>query len=528
MFDLIFKNALIYDGSGAPAFLGTVGVQQGKIVYVGAGAEELSAHKIIDADGLCLAPGFIDSHSHSDLSILEDPSRLHVLRMGVTTEIAGQCGHSRSPFNKNMHTSTHETLLPLERPAFESMDDLVHSLDKLKLGTNQLYFTGHGVLRGNVMDCESRLPNEEEFTRMKELLIQEIKAGSIGISTGLSYVPGIYSNSDELISLAKTAAQYGGIYTTHSRSESMGLFDSVEECIRIAKEANIAVNISHFKCVGRVFWERCSKALKMIDDAISSGLRITIDAYPYTAASTTTLSVIPASFQDKGVEAFAKSLDDKNVVEAIRYEIYEKNDPSWDNSAYYVGLENFLVVRANETPGMIGKTYAEIGKELGVSPFDGMIWMLKKNHANVYECRFSMCEENVEQILAHPACAVSSDGIYIPGDKNAHPRAFGTFPRYLGRYIRERKILSKEEGIRRITSMPAERYGLKTKGKIALGYDADFVLFDFNTIYDGGTYLNPFIPNTGIKSVWINGQMVIEDNEPTGNYIGRYLKRSVI
>ncbi|MBR2354003.1 MAG: D-aminoacylase [Clostridia bacterium] len=525
MYELMIKNARIYDGSGTPSFVGTVAVEGGTIAYVGKDDEALTARRVVDADGLCLSPGFIDSHSHSDQSILEDPTRLHVLRMGVTTEVAGQCGFSRSPYGKDMKEGVHATLLPLERPVFESMGDFVRTLDGMKLGTNQLYFTGHGVLRGNVMDCDARLPERKELARMQDLLVREIEDGSAGYSTGLSYVPGIYSNSEELIALAKTASEKGGMYVTHSRSESMGLFDSVAECIRIAREAEIAVNISHFKCVGRVFWERCTKALSMIDEAIAEGLRVTLDAYPYTAASTTTLSAIPAAFQDQGIEAFAKSLDDPNVVEAIRREIFEVNDPSWDNSIYYVGLENFLVVRANETPWMIGKTYADIGKELGVSPYEGMIWMLRKNHGNVWECRFSMCEENVEQILVHSTCAVGSDGIFVVGDKSAHPRAFGTFPRYLGHYIRDRKILSREEGIRRITSMPAERYGLTSKGRITKGYDADFVLFDFDTIRDGGTYIDPFLPNEGIKSVWMMGEKVLEDNEPTGNYCGRYQKR---
>ena len=523
MYDLMIKNARIYDGSGDPSYMANVAVSDGKIAYIG--KEAPVAKETVDAEGLALSAGFIDSHSHSDQSILIDPTRLHVLRMGATTEIAGQCGYSLSPFEKSMAGSVYDTLLP-EKNGFESMEELVRSLDGREIGTNQLYLTGHGVLRGNAMGCDARLPNAEELSHMQSLLEREMDGGSIGYSTGLSYVPGIYSNSEELIALAKTAAKKGGMYVTHSRSESMGLFDSVAECIRIAEEGKLPVNISHFKCVGRVFWERCGKALAMIDEARARGLDVTLDAYPYTAASTTTLSAIPAKFQDRGIEAFAKSLEDPNVVEAIRREIFEINDPSWDNSAFYVGLENFLVVRAAETPEMIGKTYAQIGQELGGSPFEGMIWMLRKNHGSVYECRFSMCEENVEEILSHPVCTVGSDGIYRIGDVSAHPRAFGTFPRYLGHYIRERGILSREEGIRRITSMPAERYGLAGKGRIAVGYDADLVLFDFDTIEDGGTYLDPFLPNKGIHRVYMKGACVLADNEPTGVYNGVYLKRS--
>ena len=220
-----------------------------------------------------------------------------------------------------------------------------------------------------------------------------------------------------------------------------------------------------------------------------------------------------------------KSLDDPQVVAQIRREIYEINDPSWDNSMYYVGLENFLIVRAPETPWIIGKTYAQAAAELGMEPFEGMIHLLKANKGNVFEVRFAMCEENVEMILKHPACMVGSDSAFIPGNKSSHPRVFGTFPRYLGRYIRDRKILPREEGIHRITGMPARVYGLKGKGLIREGMDADLVLFDFETIIDQADYLNPFQPNLGIFQVYVAGQLTMENNVPTGNYAGRYIRK---
>jgi N-acyl-D-amino-acid deacylase len=262
----------------------------------------------------------------------------------------------------------------------------------------------------------------------------------------------------------------------------------------------------------------------MIDEAIAEGLDISLDAYPYTAASTTTLTAIPPKYLDKGAVAFAKSLEDPAVVEAIRKEIYEINDPSWDNSMYYVGLENFLIVRADETPWVIGKTYAEAAKEMGLEPFYGCMELLRRNKGNVRECRFSMCEENVETILKHPRCMVGSDGTIRKFDVINHPRGTGTFPRYLGRYIREREILSREEGIHRITGMPATRYKLKNKGFIRPGYDADLTLFDFDKIIDHADYVNPFLHNEGIHQVYVGGVLTLENDEPTGNWNGSYIR----
>lgn len=242
------------------------------------------------------------------------------------------------------------------------------------------------------------------------------------------------------------------------------------------------------------------------------------------AASTITLSSIPTRFLDQGAVAFAKSSEGPTVVDAIRNEIYEVRDPSWDNSMYYVGLENFLIVRAENTPWAVGKIYAEAAQILGMEPFDGVVHLLKANNGQINECRFSMCEENMEMILKHPKCMVGSDGIFNPGDAACHPRAMGIFPRYLGHYIRDRKILSREEGIHRITGMPARRYDLKGKGKIKVGYDADIVLFDFDRIRDHADFMDPFKPNEGIHRVFMGGKCALKDNEPTGIWVGKYIK----
>lgn len=520
MYDRIIRNARIYDGSGKPSFLGDVAIAEGKIAAVG---KDLgNAQHIVNAHGLCLAPGFIDVHSHSDYAFADDPHRLHVLRQGVTTELAGNCGKTLSPALDTMDPVAAEFMNP-DAKLYPSIAQELAEYETWEMGVNQRYFSGHGPLRASVMGLRNAAATDEEIARMQAILSREMELGSAGYSTGLSYVPGIYANTHELTELAKAIAPFGGIYTTHSRSESAGLFDSVAECIHIARKAGVGVNISHFKCVGKPFWSRCEEALAMVDDALREGLDISLDAYPYTAASTTTLTAIPPRYLDKGAVAFAKSLEDPRIVEAIRKEIFEINDPSWDNSMYYVGLENFLIVRADETPWAIGKTYAEAARELGMTPFYGCMELLRRNRGNVRECRFSMCEENVETILKHPRCMVGSDGTIRKFDVINHPRGIGTFPRYLGRYIREREILTREEGIHRITGMPATRYRLKGKGFIRAGYDADLTLFDFERIIDRSDYVNPFRHNEGIVQVYVGGQLTLENDDPTGHWNGKYL-----
>lgn len=261
-----------------------------------------------------------------------------------------------------------------------------------------------------------------------------------------------------------------------------------------------------------------------------NGACVTFDAYPYSACSTSaTTAVIPARYFENGMAAFLQSIEKPEVLRQLRHEIYEIDDPSWDNGALHVGLENFLIVGAERTPQYVGKTYTQLAELWGVDGFDAMLRVLKENDGAVREVRYTMCEENVEAFLSSPLCTVGSDGIYVPGrDTVTHPRAIGTFPRYLGKYIRERKILSKEEGIHRITGMPAKRFGLAGKGFLKEGYDADMVLFHYDTIMDHADFENSFRENEGIHQVYMDGKLVLEDNKPTGTYVGKYLRRTKV
>lgn len=529
MFDLLIQNAMIYDGTGNPAYKGDVAVKDGKIVAIGFGLGE--AKEVVDAKGLALSPGFIDAHSHADATLFHYPQRNHVLEMGVTTEITGMCGVSLSPTVENYDKAfldRYNSTSAFHTRYFSRTKDQLDAMDQLSLGPNQALFVGHGLLRLSVMGTEMREPTDEEMKKMQSMLAQAMEDGAFGLTTGLSYVPGIYSNSKELIELSKAMAPYGGIYSSHSRSESAGLFKSVQECIDIAREAKVSVNISHFKMVGKTFWPRCDEALKMIEDANEQGLDVTVDCYPYCAVSTTTTSAIPARFLTSENGGFVKRLENPEIVEEIRKEIYEIDDPSWDNSALHVGLENFLIVGADCTPEVVGKTYAQVGEEWGVSGFDAMIELFRRNDGKLRDVRFAMKEENVEKILAHPLCVVGSDGTYTHGrDKMTHPRAIGSFPRFLGHYVREKGILSREEGVRRCTGKTADRYGLEGKGYIKVGYDADLVLFDYDTIIDRADFYKPFQHNEGIHKVIVNGVTVVEDNIANGNYAGKAIRRKI-
>jgi len=529
MFDLIFKNAQVYDGTGAPSYLADVAVQDGKIVQIG--RDLGAAAQVIDAQGLALAPGFIDSHSHGDSSVFFEPNRDHVLKMGVTTEVTGNCGHSRFPLQDGIPEEEIRTMLGATGAGgdhFRSLAEMRKAMENLPMGPNQSMLTGHCVLRHAAMGFQNRDASPEEIRVMQDLVEGVMRDGAQGFSSGLGYIPSVYCNTHELIEVAKAAAKYGGMYTTHSRYESASLFKSIQESIDIAREAGIHAHISHLKCTGKDFWGYCEKAIEMIDEANRQGHRVTFDAYPYIACATSaTTAVIPARYFTEGMSGFLKQLENPAIVEEIRREIYEIDDPSWDNGALHVGLENFLITGAPKTPEVIGKTYTQIAAERGMDPFDAMLAVIKENDGAVTEVRYTMCEENLEMIYRHPLCTVGADGLFVKGkDKMAHPRALGTFPRYLGRYIRERGILSREEGIRRMTGLPAMRFGIPNKGFIRPGYDADLVLFDYDNIIDGGTFEDPFAPNKGIHQVYMNGKLVLQDNEPTGTYIGKYIPRT--
>jgi len=525
--DLIIRNALVYDGSGAPAFVADVAVKDGVIAAVGEvagqGCEE------IDGSGLALAPGFIDAHSHAESQVFADPRRLCKLQQGITTEVAGQCGWSRGPADRNMteefrsHMAASEWGMP-ER-AYASFRELLDAVADMRPGAHQISFAGHNIIRGSVMGMDDRPPTAEELERMKALLESAMQEGALGMSSGLVYAPGIYSDTEELIELAKVVAKYDGIYTTHIRDEADRLIPAVEEAIRIAKEARVRVNISHMKVMYDKNRHMIREALQLIENANAEGCDITFDVYPYAACSAPILSTLPPSYLTRGMDWLAEELGTPEGVARLEKAIMEPTEV-WENPLLNAGFDRDMIATAPATPDAAGKLIHDYALEKGMSDVEAYAYIIAKNRGDVQDIRFLMHEENLALLYRHPLCMPGTDGLYVGDGELSHPRGLASFPRYLGRFIREQRILSREEGVRRITGLPADRYGLKTKGYIRPGYDADLVLFDFETIIDRATYTEPFLPNEGIEMVFVSGQAAVVKNQPTGVCNGKVYRRS--
>ncbi len=526
MLDLLIQNALVFDGTGAEPVKADVGVQDGKIVLIGS-APDANAAVEVDGTGLSLAPGFIDVHTHSDTQLYPDPSRWCKLKQGVTTEIGGQCGWSPAPYPADSPASWREYLgnSSNRQPFFNTYREAMEDLDRRKIGAHQACFVGHLYLRGIIAGTENRPLTAKEVERMCAYAEEAMQSGAMGFSTGLVYLPGIFSDTEELKALARTVGRYGGMYSTHMRDEGDHVIESVEEAIAIAKAGDMPLNISHLKMMFPQNYEKINRILEIIDYENSHGMQITFDVYPYTACSAGIMSTLPPSYVANGIDWMVEHLQGKENIEILRRAIYEPTE-KWENPVAKIGLGNHLIVSANVTKDAIGMTIEEYAEKRGIDGIEAYAELICLNKGRIGDARFAMSEENIEKLYGHPMCMVGSDGLYRGKGTTAHVRAFATFPRYLGRYIREKKILPFAEGIRRLTGMPADIYGLTGKGYIREGYDADLVLFDKDTIIDRATYIDTAIPNEGIRMVFVNGKAAVVDNQMTGVLEGRRIPRN--
>ncbi len=532
MFDVIIRKGWVIDGAGNPWFLADVGVKGGKILKIG-NLRSGDAERIIDAEGCIVSPGFIDMHSHSDFSPLINPYMESKVRQGVTTEVIGNCGFSAAPLNDFLREEILETS-PMLREAnveldWSTMGEYMKRVEQNGVSSNMAPLVGHGNVRSLVLQFEKRKPTEKELEEMKRILANVMEEGAFGMSTGLIYPPGCYADTEEIVELCKVVARFGGLYSSHIRGEESTLLKSVEEAIEIGEKAGVPVEISHHKAAGKRNWGKVRKSLKMIEEARSRGVDVTCDVYPYIAGSFGLDSLLPPHAHEGGVEKFVERLRSPEVREKLKEEMM-KGVGEWHSMVEVLGWENIMIAYCKGHPEYEGKRISEIAKEKNLDPFDFVFDLIIEEMASVSVVLFSMSEDDVRTVLKSPFSMLGSDssaratyGILSVG--KPHPRAYGTFPRVLGKYVREERILTLQEAVRKMTSFAAQKLGLKDRGLIREAMWADIAIFNADKIMDKATFVNPHRYPEEIEYVIVNGKIVIEKGEHTKEIPGKVLRR---
>ena len=517
--ELLIVGANVLDGSGGPAFTADVGVRAGRIAFVGQGNPR-RAQRVLDAHGLCLAPGFIDIHTHSDRTIFEWPLAESRIRQGCTTEITGNCGSSAAP-----RADGDEEGGSRER-RWSDVASYGRAWNRYGAALNHALLAGHGTLRRAVVgevDRPATMEERREIARRFEVALDQ---GAWGLSSGLEYVPGIYTPQTELEDLVRIAGERRVLYATHMRSEEAELLDAIDEALATARAGGARLQVSHLKAAGRNNWHLQDEALARIERARAAGLDVRIDAYPYTAYSTTLTILLESWSREGGAEALLARLANAEQRKRIVAEVSPRV------ATELGGFELVVIssVGAAAAQGFVGKNLVEIAGELGVEPQEAFARVLELGRADVGYVGHGMSEENVARVLAHPLVMVASDGRSMAptgsaADDRPHPRSYGTFPRVLGRYCRELGVLDLPTAIAKMTSQPAERVGLEDRGRVAPGLAADLVLFDASRVADRATFDDPQRYPDGIVHVLVNGVAVVDGERVTGARPGRMLRR---
>lgn len=526
MLDLVITNGRIVDGTGNPWYYGEVGIKDGLITHVGRVDEE--RRETIDAGLQVIAPGFIDGHTHSDLLILDQPHGEFKLQQGVTTEIIGNCGLAPAPFLKgprgaDLRRYTGPVLGSTRREwNWSSIGQYIELLAASGPSENVATYVAHGALRIAVMGFANRSPTEAELLQMKELLEEGMKAGAIGLSIGLLYAPGSYAGLDELAELCRVLPRYGGLLSAHIRGEGSHLLESLREVILIAERSGVSLHISHLKAAGRGNWGQISQALELIEKARAGGLDTTCDVYPYSASSTMMSTLLPPWALEGGIDAALNRLREPQLRQRIAAELREEQR-DWDNLVCSTGWSNVMVSSVSaQNRHLEGRRLLELAEAAGLPPEEYMLELLLQEEGRASIVYFLMSEEEVSQVVGYDKSLVISDSLGCITGK-PHPRSFGTFPRLFRKYVREERLLSLEQAVRKITSFPAARFGLARRGLLASGYYGDVVIFDPAAISDEATYEDPIRYPKGISRVIVNGKPTMEAGNHTRVRQGQYL-----
>ncbi|MEW6730790.1 MAG: D-aminoacylase [Acidobacteriota bacterium] len=527
---LALKGGTVIDGSRQPRFRADLGIRDNRIVAI-ARDTELQAVEEIDCRGLIVAPGFIDTHSHSDLKVLNDPALPMKVRQGITLEIFGQDGISVAPVHNNHKPHLERQLAGLlgrlgREWEWQSTAEYLAALEHRQPGVDCAYLIPHGALRLSVMGMEDRHSTPAERELMCALLEQGMREGAFGLSTGLIYPPCCYSDTGELIDLCRKVATLNGCFVVHMRSESDYLEAAVDEMIEVARASGVHVHISHFKAAGRENWVQMDSVLAKIEAAHTAGLRITADQYPYIAGSTMMGAILPPWAHAGGTNATLEKLADTEQRRRMRAQITTNERAEWDNFWKWSGPEGIIIsdIPSGNNQDVLGKSVAAAAQLYGKDPVEFAFDLLLEERMGVSMISFSQSEEIVQKILRLAYVNACTDGLL---GARPHPRAFGTYPRILGRYVRELSILTLEEAVYKLSYLAAQTFGLKDYGLIKEGYIANLVVFDADQVIDQATFEDPCRYPIGIPHVIVQGVPVIKDNVEQSKFPGKVVRKSL-
>ena len=528
---VLIKDAKIVDGSLSSAYFGNILIEDDKIKEIGTfiTGDESGYDTVIDAKGLVAAPGFIDTHSHSDLKILTDPEVLPKVMQGITTEVLGQDGISMAPLPKKYIDSWRKNLSGLDGESdeinweYENTTNYLKMIEAVKPGINESYLVPHGNVRMEAMGLDNRQPTKEELNKMCDITRREMEAGCFGLSSGLIYTPCAYSHTPEIIEMCKVVAEYDGVFVVHQRSEADTILPSMEEIIEIGRKSGVKIHFSHFKVCGMENQDKLEDMLKLLDEAKKEGITVTLDQYPYVAGSTMLGIILPPWVHDGGTNELIKRLGQEENRIKIKEDI-KNGIPGWDNFIQFAGVEGIFItsVATDKNKELVGKSLKEIGELKGKDPLDATFDLLIEEKNAVGMVDFYGTEDAVKQILTREEMNACTDGL-LSG--KPHPRVYGSFPRILGKYVREEKVLTLEEAVYKMTHKAATAMSIKYRGLLKSGYFADITIFNPDTILDKGTYVAPIQFPEGIEYVIVNGKIAVENGTHTGVRAGQVLRR---
>lgn len=530
-YDFLIRNGRVIDGSGNPWISADIGIVGERIVFIGHADEKVTAKRTIDATGLVVAPGFIDMLGQSELNLLIDRQAVSKLTQGITTEITGE-GESISPQTDSTIAESKDFLDHYKLTVdWTGLSGYFRRLEKQGSGINLGTYVGAAQLREVVIGRDNRPPTAAELKQMQQMVEDAMDDGAMGLSSALIYAPGNYAQTDELIALAKTAAEHGGIYASHIRNESDTEMEALDEAFRIGREAHIPVEIFHLKCSGRPNWGKMPQVIAAIEKARAEGIDVTADQYPYIASATSLGATIPAPYHAGGTDAFLTRLQDPATRAAIRKELESTSGKDVENMWHGAGGPQGILVASVLNPDLKkyeGKTIAQIATAQNKYPMDALYDFVIADRDNTGAIYFTMSEEDVRLAMQQPWVSVDNDyGAINPegplSDSKSHPRAYGSFPRILGKYVREEHVLRLEEAIRKFTSLPAMRMKLQKRGLLRPEYFADITIFNPETVHDIATFDDPNRPSVGIEYVFVNGVLSLEHGKVTGQLGGRPL-----